>query len=75
MENFSPVGGEMKFKKNKINSKANKFQSRLSDEWEDVVEDVDKFSYKRGRIFQKAKDRTKKFKSRKYEGMDLEKYF
>lgn len=65
----------MKFKKNKINSKANKFQSRLSDEWEDVVEDVDKFSYKRGRMFQKAKDRTKKFKSRKYEGMDLEKYF
>ena len=65
----------MKLKKNKINSKGNNFQSRLSEEREDVVEDVDKFSYKRGRMFQKAKDRTKKFKSRKYEGMDLEQYF
>ena len=72
---FYLLGGEMKFKKNKQSSKTNKSKTHLSDEWEDVVENVDKFSYKRGRMFEKAKDRTKKFKSRKYEGMDLEQYF
>ena len=69
----------MKYKKNKSNAKPNKFKNHFTDEslsdWNDIFESADKFSYKRGRLLEKAKDRTKKYKSRKYEGMDLEQYF
>jgi hypothetical protein len=75
LEKFFSFGGKMKVKKNKMNTKAKKINSQYSHEWEDAIENMDKFSYKRGRLYEKAKDRTKKFKSRKYEGMDLEQYF
>jgi hypothetical protein len=69
----------MKYKKNKMNSKPKNFKHHHNDQsvtdWDEIYENVDKFSYKRGRLFEKAKDRTKKFKSRKYDGMDLEQYF